>query len=56
MLLNPLEEMGGKLNIALTSLIYDNYSLQQNNDGKTIEGTFFPKLVFLSYVAFCLLY
>jgi len=41
-LLKPLEEMGYKFNIALAFLIFGNWSLHQNTDGKTIVGTFSP--------------
>jgi len=40
MLLKPLKEMGCKFNIALASLIFGNWSLQLNVNGKTIAGTF----------------
>jgi len=40
MLLKPLKEMDCKFNIELALLIFGNWSLQQNANGKTIVGTF----------------
>ena len=42
MLLKPVEETAGKLNLLLTSLMASNWSLQRNDEGKTIADTFSP--------------
>ena len=42
MLLKLVEETVGKLNLSLTSLMVGNWSLQRNDEGKTIADTFSP--------------